>query len=755
MLKNFWRRVVVTLITACLVFPIVATFAANVILAAPEAIVTGTNPWGSGGQITLNLSGCDGYKTITVVADFGGKVTSASGWGFDSYDVDGSKVTAKCSSEGQNSWAFNGSVGIQVNGSDINDIKLISIAGDNDNGTISSGALPAPTKAPDATPIPVTLPDNDGSNEPINNPTAPIKGTMGDDWLTTNGSKIVDKNGTEVWLTGVNWFGYNTGTNIFDGCWSVSMSASLKAIADRGFNLLRIPISAELLLNWKNGEYPRANYNTSTNSDLEGKNSLEIFDYMLEQCQLNGIKVMLDIHSAETDASGHNAPLWYTGKISTEQYLEALNWVSARYKNNDTIIAYDLKNEPHGAGNEQNRAIWNDSTDPNNWRYVASLAGNVILDNNPNALIVIEGNQIFPKDIKSNNFTSMNEGDYFNAWWGGNLMGVKYFPVDLGSAERNKQIVYSPHDYGPAVFQQPWFHDGFSKDSVMDEYWYDYWFYIVDQNIAPVLIGEWGGFMQGDNLTWMTYLRDLIGESHLNYTFWCFNANSGDTGGLVLDDFKTWDEDKYGFVSEVIWKDTNGKFIGLDHQVALGANGVSLSDYSGKPVSDTPADKPATTEAPATIEAPVATKAPSPVETSVTSEVNTSPETQPDSIPADTSIEEEILIDGRPVENESPEVGEILPGDIEGAVTIETYESEPTSETHETVAIDEINESKTNNTITKKQQKPDVNGFFRTIVIVFFCIIGLIVLIVVGRFIYLIKKGKTIKEALVGVFKIF
>ena len=63
------------------------------------------------------------------------------------------------------------------------------------------------------------------------------------DWLTTDGDKIVDMNGNEVWLTGVNWFGYNTGTNIFDGVWSCSMSNTLQTIANRGFNLLRVPIS--------------------------------------------------------------------------------------------------------------------------------------------------------------------------------------------------------------------------------------------------------------------------------------------------------------------------------------------------------------------------------------------------------------------------------------------------------------------------------------------------------------------------------
>ena len=97
--------------------------------------------------------------------------------------------------------------------------------------------------------------------------------------------------------------------------------------------------------------------------------------------------------------------------------------------------------------------------------------------------------------------------------------------------------------------------------------------------------------MQGDNLTWMTYFRQLISEKHLNHTFWCYNANSGDTGGLVLDDFTTWDEEKYAFVKEVLWQDEDGHFIGLDHAVPLGSNGIALSDWSGTtitPAASTP-----------------------------------------------------------------------------------------------------------------------------------------------------------------------
>ena len=122
-----------------------------------------------------------------------------------------------------------------------------------------------------------------------------------------------DKDGKEVWLTGVNRFGYNTGTNTFDGLWNSELVSSVvMAIADHGFNLIRVPMSAELINQWSEGEYPKANYNNAYNEELNSMNSLEIFDYFLKLAEENGLKVMPDIHSAETNASGHTVNLWYT-----------------------------------------------------------------------------------------------------------------------------------------------------------------------------------------------------------------------------------------------------------------------------------------------------------------------------------------------------------------------------------------------------------------------------------------------------------
>ena len=111
------------------------------------------------------------------------------------------------------------------------------------------------------------------------------------------------------------------------------------------------------------------------------------------------------------------------------------------------------------------------------------------------------------------------------------------------------------------------------------------WLYIHENGTAPLLIGEWGGRLGQDARQdrWMTALRDLIVETGMHQTFWCINPNSGDTGGLLLDDWRTWDEQKYTLLKPTLFQ-FNGKFVSLDHRAlaAPAAPPHSLADrYSG------------------------------------------------------------------------------------------------------------------------------------------------------------------------------
>jgi len=123
-----------------------------------------------------------------------------------------------------------------------------------------------------------------------------------------------------------------------------------------------------------------------------------------------------------------------------------------------------------------------------------------------------------------------------------------------------------------------------------DDIWRKSWLYIKEQNIAPVLIGEWGGRLDGGkNQQWLECMAQLIVEENLNHTFWCLNPNSGDTGGVYKDDLRSVDEEKYALIKPTLWQNDNGEFIGLDHKVNLGKNGTHVG---GTTVVNPPVETP-------------------------------------------------------------------------------------------------------------------------------------------------------------------
>jgi hypothetical protein len=83
-------------------------------------------------------------------------------------------------------------------------------------------------------------------------------------------------------------------------------------------------------------------------------------------------------------------------------------------------------------------------------------------------------------------------------------------------------------------------------------------------------------------------MRDYIiaNKYKLHHTFWCINIDSSDTDGLLTRGEGTpfeggrdlkWNDNKYdNYLLPTLWRDSNGKFIGLDHKVPLGKNGVSV-----------------------------------------------------------------------------------------------------------------------------------------------------------------------------------
>lgn len=339
------------------------------------------------------------------------------------------------------------------------------------------------------------------------------------DYLHTNGSQIVDANGNQVILTGISWFGLETESFAPHGLWARNWESILDQIVELGFNTIRLPFSNQLL---DPASVPNG-INYELNPDLKGLTGLEIMDKLIQGAGQRGLKVILDRHRPDSHAQSE---LWYTPQYSEERWIQDWVMLAQRYAGNDTVIGVDLHNEPHG------QATWGSGDPATDWRLAAEKAGNAILAVNPNLLIIVEGVEQY-------------QGDWY--WWGGNLIGARDYPVRL---DQPQQLVYSTHVYGPGVYPQPWFSAPDFPDNLAN-IWDTHWGYLNKEGIAPVLLGEFGGRSVGDDPEgiWQRTLVSYLRENDISYIYWTINPNSGDTGGLLLDDWQSIDSAKEALLS--------------------------------------------------------------------------------------------------------------------------------------------------------------------------------------------------------------
>jgi len=134
-------------------------------------------------------------------------------------------------------------------------------------------------------------------------------------------------------------------------------------------------------------------------------------------------------------------------------------------------------------------------------------------------------------------------------FWGENLQGQGPNPISLSVANR---LVYSPHTYGPDVAYQTYFQDP-TFPANMPAIWTTHFAYLRSQNKSATVTGEWGGHTSGADLVWLNaYISFMIKADIRDQFFWCLNPDSGDTGGLLLDDWVTPVQDKLDMLAKLM-----------------------------------------------------------------------------------------------------------------------------------------------------------------------------------------------------------
>jgi len=342
-------------------------------------------------------------------------------------------------------------------------------------------------------------------------------------------------NGTieRIKLFGVNWFGFETQNYVVHGLWSRNYKEMLDQIKELGFNAIRLPFCTYSI----EGRTPTG-IDYYKNPELKGLNSLEIMKKIVEEANKRGIYILLDYHRI---GCNYIEPLWYTKDFSEQDFIEVWKKVAQEFKDYPNVIGADLKNEPHSEGTGDslytNGTTWgyNEKTD---WNLAAERIGREILKITPHWLIFVEGTQVTNPEIDKNYKYGLN------AWWGGNLMAVKKYPINLPQ----EKLVYSPHVYGPDVYNQPYFNDPNFPNN-MPEIWYKHFAYVKIDLKKPVVIGEFGGkFGEGNpkDKIWQEAIIDyMIKNNFCDFFYWSWNPNSGDTGGILKDDWESINWEKY------------------------------------------------------------------------------------------------------------------------------------------------------------------------------------------------------------------
>jgi aryl-phospho-beta-D-glucosidase BglC (GH1 family) len=339
-------------------------------------------------------------------------------------------------------------------------------------------------------------------------------------YLHTSGNQLLDASGSVVGLSGVNWFGFETALNVPHGLWQRNWQDMLDQVRELGYNVIRLPFSNAMLVP---GTMPTG-INYAENPDLADLTALEVMDHIVGGARARGIRVILDNHRSLPGGGPESNGLWYTNGYPESLWIEDWKMLANRYKGNDTVVGMDLRNEPFGA-------CWGCGDPAKDWRLAAEKAGNAILSVNPELLIIVEG-------IANRNGQ--------NTWWGGNLMGAKEFPVRLQVPNR---LVYSPHEYPPSMYPQTWFSDPAYPDN-LTAVWDRYWGYLAAD--TPILIGEFGTRLETDkDRQWLQKFKIYIQAKKLNWTFWSLNPNSGDTGGLLLDNWESVQTEKHDVLKTI------------------------------------------------------------------------------------------------------------------------------------------------------------------------------------------------------------
>jgi endoglucanase len=268
--------------------------------------------------------------------------------------------------------------------------------------------------------------------------------------LSTKGNQIVDRAGQPVRLACVGWNQVNE---------AIPRERQTALMAQQGFNCIRF--------SW---------VNATKQQDL-GR-----IDRVVAAAKSAGLRVVLDNHTNEPghgDRDNWGAQqkngLWYDqggasdgtdgggneGTVTDAKFLADWQDVARHYAGNETVIGYDLRNEPL---DYPHMSVWGGGGD----RDIAAMykrVGDAVLAIDPAKLVIVE-----PPNS--------------------DCRRVRKYPLTL--AVPNK-LVYSVHEYPGEISGQK-----VSSGPGLIKRMNEMWGWLIDEGVGPVFVGEMGSSMASE-----------------------------------------------------------------------------------------------------------------------------------------------------------------------------------------------------------------------------------------------------------------
>lgn len=338
------------------------------------------------------------------------------------------------------------------------------------------------------------------------------------EWTTRNNAMFY---GNELFhLKGINWNGFESDCNVIHGLWANSLDHYLDLLHDNNFNAIRLPIPYEIMNDLDIQINPSCIM--GDNSIHENTTIREFLPVLLDKLQARAMFAVFDLHTI----GGVITEFPWTDTVSEDQVLDGWWKFAQAVQDHPAVMGFEIKNEPHG------QCTTEDFHD-----HCANVILRLGLGSPFKGLYFISGTSKSPVD-----------GD--SAPWGGTFEGIS------GTCEHDalcrlnisEKIVFAPHVYGPDVRQD----QALIENNQTFERRFGFLKNHVFLNESAIVVTEFGGLMEagGPDMDyfqrWSCYMKSI--NLQPGAFFWTFPPSSDDTGGLLLDDYQTVNQDKMHFL---------------------------------------------------------------------------------------------------------------------------------------------------------------------------------------------------------------